>query len=134
MVFMESQQLGWRPLKDSFLQSLPSTLFAPDQISSLDDMFEWLVPACMKHVRTSTLSVPYSELHIFNSMLTILRATLGVDLEQAASTAGASGQQGLFAGVFLRTPLPHNSPIYNDCQTQRNSKIFDAAMRMGLQR
>ena len=102
MVFMESQQLGWRPLKDSFLQSLPSTLFAPDQISSLDDMFEWLVPACMKHVRTSTLSVPYSELHIFNSMLTILRATLGVDLEQAASTAGASGQQGLFEGVFFK--------------------------------
>ena len=102
MVFMESQQLGWRPLKDSFLQSLPSTLFAPDQISSLDDMFVWLVAACMKHVRTSTLSVPYSELHIFNSMLTILRATLGVDLEQAASTAGASGQQGLFAGVFFK--------------------------------
>ena len=57
-------------------------------------MFEWLVPACMKHVKASTLSVPYSELHIFNSMITILKATLGVDLDQAATQQSQQGQQG----------------------------------------
>ena len=35
MVYMEAEQLGWKPLKDSFLQSLPSALFAPDQVKML---------------------------------------------------------------------------------------------------
>ena len=61
-------------------------------------MFEWLVPACMKHVKTSTLSVPYSELHIFNSMLTILRAILGVDAEQGGGSGGGAQPGGQQAG------------------------------------
>ena len=61
-------------------------------------MFEWLVPPCMKHVKTSTLSVPYSELLIFNSMLTILKATLGVYLEQVTIQQGQPGSQQAASG------------------------------------
>ena len=76
MVYLESQQLGWRPLKQSFLDSLPSSVFAPDQISSLDDMFEWLLPAVFRHVMTLTLSIRYSELHLFSSMIKILKSLI----------------------------------------------------------
>ena len=52
------------------------------QIASLDDMFEWLVPATFNYLqngRDMKLSIPFSEPHLFTSMLRILRAVLGID-------------------------------------------------------
>ena len=32
IIYMESASLGWRPYKQSFLELLPSSVFAPDQV------------------------------------------------------------------------------------------------------
>ena len=47
MVYMETSKLGWRPLMQSFLAALPEA-FQPDQKTLLTDLFEWLVPACLR--------------------------------------------------------------------------------------
>ena len=47
MVYMETSKLGWRPLMQSFLAALPEA-YQPDQKTLLTDLFEWLVPACLK--------------------------------------------------------------------------------------
>ena len=42
-------------------------------------MFDWLVPSCLGQIETYELFVPFSELHLFNSMLRLLNAMLDVD-------------------------------------------------------
>jgi hypothetical protein len=45
-------------------------------------MFEWLVPATFNYLqigRDMKLSIPFSEPHLFTSMIRILRAVLGID-------------------------------------------------------
>ena len=72
MVYLESGQLGWRPLKDSFLESLPRTAFNQEQISSLDELFEWLVQPILVQIKKSDLFVPFSEQHLVTSMIRLL--------------------------------------------------------------
>ena len=71
------------------------------QIASLDDMFEWLVPATFNYLqngRDMKLSIPFSEPHLFTSMLRILRAVLGIDeaiaKEQQQKQQGGVGDKG----------------------------------------
>ena len=79
MVYLESGLLGWRPLKDSFLESLPRSAFNQEQISSLDELFEWLVPPILAQVKKCDLFVPFSELHLVTCMIRLLREVLAVD-------------------------------------------------------
>ena len=62
-------------------------------------MFEWLVPATFNYLRNGRdmkLSIPFSEPHLFTSMLRILRAVLGIDdiiaKEQQQKQAGEKGK------------------------------------------
>ena len=32
IIYMETASLGWRPLEKSFLEGLPTSVFAPDQV------------------------------------------------------------------------------------------------------
>ena len=77
------------------------------QIASLDDMFEWLVPATFNYLqngRDMKLSITFSEPHLFTSMLRILRAVLGIDEtiakeQQQHSGVGDKGGAGEKAGA-----------------------------------
>lgn len=66
MIYMESKQLGWRTLKDSYIQSLPETV-SEEQKEILEEFLEWLVPACFVFLRrpeTQTF-IGTSQLHQF---------------------------------------------------------------------
>ena len=67
MIYMESHKLGWRPLMKSYLASLPES-FSGEQKTLLSDLFEWLVPACLKIIKDTPLNIRYSELHLFSSL------------------------------------------------------------------
>ena len=77
MIYMESHKLGWRPLMTSYLDSLPQP-FTDDQKQLLSDMFEWLVPACLKVIKETPLNIKYSELHLFTSLTKIFSAVMDV--------------------------------------------------------
>ena len=77
MIYMESHKLGWRPVMLSYLASLPES-FSEEQKSLLSDMFEWLVPACLKLIKDCPLNIRYSELHLFSSLTKIFSAVIDV--------------------------------------------------------
>ena len=47
--------------------------------SSLDELFEWLVPPILVQVKKSELFVPFSELHLVNCMIRLLAEVLSID-------------------------------------------------------
>lgn len=48
MVYVEPEQMGWRPLRDSWVAALPPALAdAAEPRAHLVTLFEWLVDACM---------------------------------------------------------------------------------------
>ena len=49
------------------------------QIASLDELFEWLVPPILVQVKKSELFVPYSELHLFTCMIRLFAEILNLD-------------------------------------------------------
>ena len=77
MIYMEAHKLGWRPLMTSYLASLPDS-FSEEQKTLLSDLFEWLVPACLKMIKDTPLNIRFSELHLFSSLTRILSAVLDV--------------------------------------------------------
>ena len=77
MIFMETHQLGWKPMKTSFIASLPPA-FTDEQKSLLDDLFDWLVPGCLKVLPSYTLYIKFSEVHLFRCLVQLFSAVIGV--------------------------------------------------------
>lgn len=51
MVYVEPSQIGWRPLRDSWMQAqLPASVDQQHRLR-LEELFEWLVDPCMAFVR-----------------------------------------------------------------------------------
>lgn len=94
ILFMESQLLGWRPMKQSFIESLPSDLFDEERLVCLNDMFEWLLPPILEMIRDEkgALFLPYCELHLVKCQLSLLKSLLGV-VSSEATDKTPSGQQ-----------------------------------------
>ena len=102
MVYLESGQLGWRPLKDSFLESLPRTAFNQEQISSLDELFEWLVQPILVQIKKSDLFVPFSEQHLVTSMIRLLGELLCVDeLVRWLSISFSGNRSDMLSNIIL---------------------------------
>ncbi|XP_037073992.1 LOW QUALITY PROTEIN: dynein heavy chain 3, axonemal-like, partial [Pollicipes pollicipes] len=65
MIYLEPHQLGWRPIKDSYLTTLPEAI--TDELrASIDDMFEWLAKVFM---RTSDLHLVWCFTKLYTCML-----------------------------------------------------------------
>uniref|UniRef100_H3AK49 Dynein axonemal heavy chain 3 n=1 Tax=Latimeria chalumnae TaxID=7897 RepID=H3AK49_LATCH len=50
MIYMEPHQLGWNPLKESYMDTLPATLSA-EHHELINDLFNWLVQPCLDFIR-----------------------------------------------------------------------------------
>uniref|UniRef100_A0A6I8P810 Dynein axonemal heavy chain 3 n=1 Tax=Ornithorhynchus anatinus TaxID=9258 RepID=A0A6I8P810_ORNAN len=50
MIYMEAHQLGWQPLKDSYMDTLPNTL-SNEHRELVKDMFNWLIQPCLDFIR-----------------------------------------------------------------------------------
>ncbi|EFJ50020.1 dynein heavy chain 6 [Volvox carteri f. nagariensis] len=80
MVYVEPQQLGWRPLRDSWVATLPACL-SDDAKAHIMTLSEWLVDPCVAFVRkncrelvpTADISLPNSLMHIMTSMMDELK-------------------------------------------------------------
>ena len=51
MVYMDTNNLGWRPLKESFLAELPRVSINEEHVENLDELFEWLIQPCLDMVK-----------------------------------------------------------------------------------
>ena len=95
MIYMEPSQLGWRPLKESYMQyELPTGLSAADR-ELVNDLFEWLVDPCLEFLRskckmlvhTTPLHLVRSIMRFYTCLLDEVRAACALLAAQAAGSA-----------------------------------------------
>ncbi|XP_036135820.1 dynein heavy chain 3, axonemal [Molossus molossus] len=97
MIYMESHQLGWRPLKDSYMDTLPSSLTAEHK-ELVNDMFVWLVQPCLEFIRhhckfvvhTSPTHLAFSMMRLYSSLLDEIKE---VKEDESDLSEGLTSQQ-----------------------------------------
>ncbi|XP_066529410.1 dynein axonemal heavy chain 12 [Hoplias malabaricus] len=57
MIYMEPTQLGWRPLVESWLNTLPQPLQTQENSTLLLELFDWLVPPSLRMLRKNCREV-----------------------------------------------------------------------------
>nr|XP_036848129.1 dynein heavy chain 3, axonemal [Manis javanica] len=107
MIYMEPHQLGWKPLKDSYMDTLPSSL-TEEHKELVNDMFMWLVQPCLEFihlqcksvVQTSPIHLAFSMMRLYSSLLDEIRQ---VEEKESDLLEGLTNQQ-IFLwlqGLFL---------------------------------
>ncbi|KAM9584412.1 dynein axonemal heavy chain 3 [Trichechus inunguis] len=107
MIYMEPHQLGWKPLKDSYMDTLPSSL-TEEHKELVDDMFMWLIQPCLDFihlqcrfvVQTSPIHLAFSMMRLYSSLLDEIS---NVEEEESELFKGPTSQQ-IFLwlqGLFL---------------------------------
>uniref|UniRef100_A0A7N5JN32 Dynein axonemal heavy chain 3 n=1 Tax=Ailuropoda melanoleuca TaxID=9646 RepID=A0A7N5JN32_AILME len=77
MIYMEPHQLGWKPLKDSYMDTLPASL-TEEHKELVNDMFMWLVQPCLEFVRLQCkFVVQTSPIHLAFSMMRLYSSLFG---------------------------------------------------------
>ncbi|KAG2430891.1 hypothetical protein HXX76_009864 [Chlamydomonas incerta] len=89
MVYVEPEQLGWRPLRDSWMHTLPPTL-AEEARAHLNTLFEWLVDPCVAFIRKNCKElVPTADISLPNNLMSTLMSLMDElkDPKQAGAMA-----------------------------------------------
>lgn len=64
MIFLEPKLLGWRPLMDSYKKILEKYVLV-EQLEIIIDLVDWLVPPCLKFLKTAPVFLKTSDIHLF---------------------------------------------------------------------
>lgn len=100
MVYMEPEQLGWRVLKDSYLDVLPSEVERV-QRKMVSDMFDWLVPHTLDFIRNhSTTFVCTNDMHLVASTIRFYDILLKAVWSSTEGDSGASALQSQQVGIL----------------------------------
>ncbi|XP_052628381.1 dynein axonemal heavy chain 3 [Harpia harpyja] len=103
MIYMDPQQLGWKPLKDSYMNTLPPNL-QEEHRELVNDMFMWLVQPCLEFihlhckaiVQTSSIHLSYSLMKLFTCLLDEIKQSEEEEKESMSSQQIILWLQGLF--------------------------------------
>lgn len=84
MIYMEPHQMGWRPLKESYMQhQLPSNL-TQEHRELLNDLFEWLIDPCLFFIRHQCkVFIVTSPMHLVQSLMKLFSCLLD-EIREAA--------------------------------------------------
>uniref|UniRef100_A0A8C5C8I2 Dynein axonemal heavy chain 7 n=1 Tax=Gadus morhua TaxID=8049 RepID=A0A8C5C8I2_GADMO len=79
MIYMEPHQLGWTPLRDSYMDTLPDSLGAQHrQLVRIMELFDWLLQPCLDFVaRDCRFLVQTSPIHLAGSLMRLYSCLLG---------------------------------------------------------
>ncbi|NXU51136.1 DYH3 protein, partial [Turnix velox] len=110
MIYMDPQQLGWEPLKDSYMKTLPPNL-QEDHRELVNDLFMWLVQPCLEFihlhcktiVRTSSSHLSYSLMKLYTCLLDEIRQLEEGEKESMTSQQITLWLQGLFLFAVVWT-------------------------------
>ena len=86
---------------------LCSKVFDEEKVSSLKEMFDWLIDPCLKQVKShgSDLLLPYNELHLVQNQIRLLSSLLGIrSLLSNQAAGGVVAAQGNVTRFFTNTP------------------------------
>ncbi|XP_028942182.1 dynein heavy chain 3, axonemal-like, partial [Antrostomus carolinensis] len=110
MIYMDSQQLGWKPLKDSYMKTLPPNL-QEEHRELVNDMFMWLVQPCLEFihlhckaiVQTSSIHLSYSLMKLYTCLLDEIKQSEEEEKESMSSQQITLWLQGLFLFALVWT-------------------------------
>ncbi|KAJ1097170.1 hypothetical protein NDU88_002296 [Pleurodeles waltl] len=110
MIYMEPHQLGWKPLKDSYMDTLPEQLL-PEHREMINDMFNWLVQPCLNFIRleckflvqTSPIHLAYSMMRLYTCLLDEIASSGDEEKEPMSSQQITLWLQGLFLFTLVWT-------------------------------
>ncbi|NXT35371.1 DYH3 protein, partial [Pelecanoides urinatrix] len=110
MIYMDSQQLGWKPLKDSYMKTLPPNL-QEEHRELVNDMFMWLVQPCLEFihlhckaiVQTSSIHLSYSLMKLYTCLLDEIKQSEEEEKESMSSQHIILWLQGLFLFALVWT-------------------------------
>ncbi|XP_044289654.1 dynein axonemal heavy chain 3 isoform X4 [Varanus komodoensis] len=105
MIYMEPHQLGWKPLKDSYINTLPSNL-QDVHIELIDDLFMWLIQPCLEFIRHHCkVILQTSPIHLMHTMMTLFSSLLDeikhTGEEEGAETMSSQQITLWLQGLFL---------------------------------
>ncbi|MBN3303948.1 DYH3 protein, partial [Amia calva] len=103
MIYMEPHQLGWTPLKDSYMDTLPEAL-SKEHRQLVSDMFNWLVQPCLDFIRrecrflvqTSPIHLAFSLMRLYSCLLDEIAASGEEGREPMSNQQITLWLQGLF--------------------------------------
>ncbi|KAM4632527.1 dynein axonemal heavy chain 3 [Discoglossus pictus] len=134
MIYMEPHQLGWKPLKDSYMDTLPANL-TDEHREMINDMFNWLVQPCLDFIRleckflvqTSPIHLAYSMMRLYTCLLDEIAAS-GEDGKESMSNQQITlWLQGLFLFALVWTI---GGTINND--SRKKFDVFYRNLIMGM--
>ncbi|NXW95358.1 DYH3 protein, partial [Alopecoenas beccarii] len=110
MIYMDPQQLGWTPLKDSYMQTLPANL-QDEHRELVSDLFMWLVQPCLdfvqlhckSFVQTSPIHLSYSLMKLYTCLLDEIKQSEEDEKESMSSQQIFLWLQGLFLFALVWT-------------------------------
>lgn len=82
MIYMEPHQLGWRPLFESYMRTLPEQINEENR-ALIRDLFDWLLQPCLDYIRheckffvyTSSNHLAFSLMRLYSSLMDEIRAS-----------------------------------------------------------
>ncbi|XP_048465622.1 dynein axonemal heavy chain 3 [Rhincodon typus] len=103
MIYLEPHQLGWTPLKDSYMDTLPATVTAEHK-ELINDMFHWLIQPCLDFTRlhckffvqTSPMHLAYCMMRLYSCLIDEIAQSGKEDNEEMSSQQITLWLQGLF--------------------------------------
>ncbi|KAK5855256.1 hypothetical protein PBY51_005374 [Eleginops maclovinus] len=133
MIYMEPHQLGWTPLRDSYMNTLPESL-STEHRKLIVDLFDWLVQPCLNFierecrfvVQTSFIHLAYSLMKLYTCLMDEISAS-GPDVTQMSSQQITMWLQGLFLFAVVWTV---GGTISGDSRNKFN--VFYRNLIMGL--
>ncbi|NXU08026.1 DYH3 protein, partial [Pardalotus punctatus] len=138
MIYMDPQQLGWKPLKDSYLKTLPPNL-EEEHRQLVNDLFLWLVEPCLDFihhhckvmVKTSSIHLSYSLMKLYIKfkicVLDEIKESDEEDSESLSSQQITSWLQGLFLFALVWT-----IGGIMDADSRRKFDSFYRSLLMGM--
>lgn len=116
MVYVEPSQIGWRPLKTSWLRMMKETYSQiGDNMPMVDSMTEWLVDPCIDVVKkyckepvpTSPINLAKSFMNLYESLLDefktpVVKVKRGSQVSSAVEYEGLPAPKGDDAVVWLQ--------------------------------
>ncbi|KAM7373014.1 hypothetical protein PAMP_007900 [Pampus punctatissimus] len=103
MIYMEPQQLGWSPLRDSYMNTLPESL-STEHRELIVDLFDWLVQPCLDFidkecrfvVQSSPIHLAFSLMKLYTCLIDEITASVTSGEQNMSSQQITMWLQGLF--------------------------------------
>ena len=98
MVYVEPTQLGWRPIMDSWVATLPPSVLN-DNRDHIIGLFDYFVPLCLKLVRKEIREAfPSSDTNIVKTLTNIFSSMCDIHREEESEESPASPKKASSSG------------------------------------